>query len=224
MTFQDENAGDEAQLEEEEELDEEEADGEESGSKGDESDEDEADEEGEDAPLPKTRKELNDTIAKAIRKGVGKAVADSIAAQRRRSSQGRDDRSGKDGKDGRRVLPARAPKTNEELQRTNARLDGIELANAKRDFGYDYGLSPKQVDFVAKFDPKLSAKTLELPHIKAALESMGNAAKARTNTPRTSGRTFTSKDKPFAKLSEDEKRANFGEHAAGLRAANRERR
>jgi hypothetical protein len=211
MATQDENAGDEAQLEDEEELDEEE-DEEESGAEDEESDEDEDAAEDDDAPLPKTRKELN----ALLRKTVGKAVADSIAAQRRRSSQGQGDRSGKDGKNGRRVLPARAPKQNEELEGVKKTVESLQLSETKRSFGYDHGLSPQQVDFVAKFDTRLSPKTLELPHIKAALESIATAAKARNNTPRTSGRTFTSKDKPFAALKDDDKRKNFTEHRRSL--------
>jgi hypothetical protein len=85
----------------------------------------------------------------------------------------------------------------------------LKLAETKRQFGYENGLSPEQTDFVYKINQKPSKELLEDAPIKAALKAIEDKKKVADNTPRasrSSGFTLPTKKTP---LTADEKQEAF---------------
>jgi len=85
----------------------------------------------------------------------------------------------------------------------------LKLAETKRQFGYENGLSPEQTDFVYKINTKPSKELLEDAPIKAALKAIEDKKKVADNTPRasrSSGFTLPTKKTP---LTADEKQEAF---------------
>lgn len=150
------------------------------------------DEEDEDRPI--TLKDL-----KEFRKGVNSEINNRFASRRH------------DQKDS--TKPYKKPEANKENNDDPivGRLTAIEIANAKRDFGYENNLPPRAVDYVFKFaNGKPTSKTLNDPFIKGGLEKLMASMNLRENTPNKSGsNNFTVEGKPFEELDADGKQKNF---------------
>lgn len=185
-----ENTGDsDSETETDGEQDEE---GDEEGAGGGESDEEGDSSEDDDKPL--TRKDLKDIL---------KSNQNQNNASRRVSSK-------------RGEIIKKAPKSDERLERVEKEIQGISLLERKRQFGYDNGLAPNEVDLVFKFDPKPSKKTLEDPFVKGGLDSIRSAAKVKNNLPGSSGRASTHQGKDWKDLKADEKQANFADRRRAI--------
>lgn len=91
------------------------------------------------------------------------------------------------------------------------RLEAIEVSNAKRDFGYEHKLSPKEVDLVFKFaNGKPTSKTLNHPFVKGGLEQLRASNNLRENTPGgSSSSSFEVEGKKWDELKPEEKQKNF---------------
>lgn len=91
------------------------------------------------------------------------------------------------------------------------RLTAIEVSNAKRDYGYEHNLSPREVDLVFKFaNGKPTAKTLNHPFVKGGLEQLRASSNLRNNTPSgSSSSSFEVEGKKFEELDSSGKQKNF---------------
>lgn len=218
MAFSDEENADDGSVtedaDEEEETDESHEDDE---SGDEEEDAEDADDEksdaDDDAKLPKTRKELNEAIAKGVRDAL-KRSKDRSAADRRTS--GKDRLPGKN----------RPGKSDQRIDSLEEFRQKSELAETKRQYGYENELSPEEVDLVFRFSKKPTAKTLRDPAIRGALEGFRSHKRAKNNIPGSSGRGGT-KEAPvdYDKLPESERSKHFvGRRQALLEAKGGSRR
>jgi len=85
----------------------------------------------------------------------------------------------------------------------------LKLAETKRQFGYEHGLSPEETDFVFKINGKPTKEALDDVAIKGALQAIRGQKKVADNTPRasrSSGFTLPTKKTP---LTADEKQEAF---------------
>lgn len=62
----------------------------------------------------------------------------------------------------------------------------LKLAETKRQFGYENGLSPEETDFVFKINPKPTKDALNDVAIKGALSAIRSQKKVAENIPRAS--------------------------------------
>ena len=65
----------------------------------------------------------------------------------------------------------------------------LKMAEDKRQFGYENGLSPAEVDAVFKNNPNPTKETLEDPFVKGGLAAVRSQNRVESNTPRTSSRS-----------------------------------
>lgn len=70
--------------------------------------------------------------------------------------------------------------------KSDARLSALELAEKKRQFGYEHGLSPDETDAVFKLSPNPTKEVLEDPFVKGGLASLRAKRKVAENTPKSS--------------------------------------
>jgi hypothetical protein len=89
------------------------------------------------------------------------------------------------------------------------RIANLEMAERKRQFQYDYGLSPKEVDRVFKVDPNPTAETLKDPFIKAGLQAIRSQERVDNNTPSSSAKSPVLNRQKFNKLSDEQKQAEY---------------
>lgn len=87
-------------------------------------------------------------------------------------------------------LPTKKVEHDDELKNTVA---GLALAEEKRQFGYQNGLSPEETDAVFKINPKPTKETLEDPFVKGGLEAIRAKKRVDSNTPGSNSRS----PKPF---------------------------
>lgn len=178
----------EEDLDEEDQSDEDESDDQddEDDSEGDEDDESDSDE---DDDKPITRKELKEIL--------GKRAKNRSAAARRAS--------------GKRNLSdkQRRGKSDPAVESLSSEVQNLKQAEAKRQFGYEHNLSPREVDLVFRMDRKPSAKTLKDPAVKGALEGIRAAHRAKEGIPSSNGRTFQVGGKDFHELDDKDKSKHF---------------
>ena len=193
----------EEDLDEEDQSDEDESDDQddEDDSEGDEDDESDSDE---DDDKPITRKELKEIL--------GKRSKNRSAAARRAS--------------GKRNLSdkQRQGKSDPSVDSLREDVQSMKQAEAKRQFGYEHNLSPKEVDLVFRFDRKPSAKTLKDPAVKGALEGIRAAQRAKDGIPRSNGRTFQVGGKDYSELKPEEKSKHFTDRRRAILEGKRDRR
>jgi len=85
----------------------------------------------------------------------------------------------------------------------------LKLAETKRQYGYENGLSPEETDFVFKLSSNPSKETLNDVAIKGALQAIRAKKKVSDNTPkasRSAGFQFQAKK---GELSASEKQAEY---------------
>lgn len=167
----------------------------------DDSDEEEdSEDEEDDDDKPVTRKELRDIL---------KGDKNNRSARRRVSSKKQRD--------------TRKP------SETDSRLDALEesdkqrkIAEKKLDFASEHGLSKKQVNYVFKQTKRPTAKFLQKPHVKAALDSIKSQEGVARNTPSGSGKRYKAPGgKKWTELSSEERQSNFADRRASILAGKR---
>lgn len=106
-------------------------------------------------------------------------------------------------------------KQDEDLVQSVKKLEQIE---AKRQFGYDNGLSPEETDIAFKFaNGNPSKDTLEDSFFKSGLESMRAKKRLEANTPGSSSRSSIFTEKSFAETPEADRKKGFEAAVAGLK-------
>ena len=101
------------------------------------------------------------------------------------------------------------PPLTEKPDDIRATVAELKMAETKRQYGYENGLSPEETDFVFKFSSQPSKDTLNDVAIKGALQAIRAKKKVSDNTPkasRSSGFQFSAKK---SELSADEKQAEY---------------
>lgn len=94
-------------------------------------------------------------------------------------------------------------------------ISELKLAEQKRQFGYENGLSPEETDKVYQMsNNKPTKEILEDDFVKAGLNAIRAKKRVAENTPTPSGRSVTVKGKQFGDLSRDDKIENFGDYMA----------
>lgn len=163
------------------------------GDDSDDSDEDDESEDDDDDNKPVTRKELREML---------QSKKNQTNANRRISSK---DQKGRNTKQ-----PSEIDKR---LGTVEATLKETALLERKRTFGYEHGLSPKQVNHVFRLTKRPTAKFLAKPHVKAALEAIGSQEKVARNTPSGSGKRFKSGGggKSWTELKPEERQASLAD-------------
>lgn len=97
-------------------------------------------------------------------------------------------------------------------------VKGLEMAEKKRQFGYENGLSPEETDKVFQISGgKPSKKTLEDPFIKAGIESLRASKRVEANTPSSSTSSKSYGGKSFSELDPKEKQKAWEEQMKGVR-------
>ena len=102
-----------------------------------------------------------------------------------------------------------APRLEEKHDDIRSTVAELKLAETKRQFGYEHGLSPEETDFVFKINGKPTKEALDDVAIKGALQAIRGQKKVAGNTPRasrSSGFTLPTKKTP---LTADEKQEAF---------------
>lgn len=107
------------------------------------------------------------------------------------------------------------PKESQDNGDAGIRLSRLEMAEAKRQFGYEHGLSPEETDKVFSITPKPTKETLDDPFIKAGLEAVRKARRVVEATPSPSGRSTTFNGKSFAELSEEDRKKAYESRLGG---------
>lgn len=87
----------------------------------------------------------------------------------------------------------------------------LELAEKKRQFGYEHGLSPEETDAVFKLNPKPTKDDLNNPFVKGGLEAIRAQKRISENTPSPSNSAPKFSGKTFQELPEEDKKQNWGE-------------
>lgn len=94
----------------------------------------------------------------------------------------------------------------------------LEQAEAKRQFGHEYGLSPEETDIAFKFSGgKPSKEILEDSFFKAGLESLRSKKRLENNTPGSSSRSSVFSEKAFAELDEEGRKKTFESKVKSVR-------
>lgn len=98
----------------------------------------------------------------------------------------------------------------EETGDAGTRLARLEKAEEKRQFGYQFGLSPEETDKVYSVTPNPTKETLEDPFIKAGLEAIRRAKRVAGATPSPSSKTPKIGGKSWSEMSKEERAKNYG--------------
>lgn len=101
-----------------------------------------------------------------------------------------------------------------------ADIASLKLAEKKRQFGYEHGLSPKETDRVFQVNPDPDAETLKDPFIKAGLEAIRRQDRAANNSPTSSAKAHSLSPKKLSKLSKEEREAEFQKYMKSKGALN----
>jgi len=163
------------------------------GDDSDDSEDDESDDDEDEDNKPVTRKELREML---------QGKKNQTNANRRIASKQDKGRSTKQ--------PSELDKRLGTVEQT---LKETALLERKRTFGYEHGLSPKQVNHVFRLTKRPTAKFLSKPHVKAAIEAIGSQEKVARNTPSGSGKRFKGGggDKKWTDLKPEERQASLSD-------------
>jgi hypothetical protein len=94
------------------------------------------------------------------------------------------------------------------------KVEKLETIEAKRQFGYENGLSPQETDFVFRISGgKPDKKILEDPFVKSGLEGYRASKRVENNTPGTNSKSPIFQGKKYDDMSEEERRKSFEEHS-----------
>ena len=89
------------------------------------------------------------------------------------------------------------------------RIANLELAEKKRQFGYENGLSPIETDKIFQLNQNPDESVLKDPFVKAGLKALRSQDRVSDNSPSISAKAQTLQNKDFGKMSKDEKQAEF---------------
>lgn len=189
----DENSDDDEEEEDAEEDDDDESDESE--------DDDESDDEEDEDNKPVTRKELRDALKSTSKNRNAKRRVDSKKAAITKK-------------------PSETDKRIAELEKSNAQRLVLEK---KLDFASEHKLSKKQVDHVFRLTKRPTAKFLNKPHVKAALDAIKSQEGVRNNTPSGSGKRGKTNggDKKWTELPAEERQSNFADRRRNILANKR---
>lgn len=88
----------------------------------------------------------------------------------------------------------------------------LKLIEQKRQFGYDFNLSPEETDFVFKFSGgKPNKETLENAFVKSGLEGFRASKRLENNIPSSKSGSRIFQEKEFSEMTDDERRKAFDE-------------
>ncbi len=106
-------------------------------------------------------------------------------------------------------------KPDTEIEGLKSTVGSLELAEKKRQFGYENKLSPEETDAVFLFTPTPTKETLKNPFVEGGLAKLRSLKRVDENTPGSSSRTGKPlKIKPDATPAE--KQEAFDNKIAGL--------
>jgi hypothetical protein len=77
-------------------------------------------------------------------------------------------------------------KVDDDIRQT---VSELKLAEQKRQFGYENGLSPEEADHIFRINPNPSKETLDDPFVKGGLEAIRAKKKLESNTPALNSRS-----------------------------------
>lgn len=89
------------------------------------------------------------------------------------------------------------------------RIAQLELAEKKRQFGYEHGLSPVETDKIFQLSKDPDDKVLKDPFVKAGLKALRSQERLSDNSPSISAKAQALHNKDFSKMSKEEKQAEF---------------
>lgn len=108
-------------------------------------------------------------------------------------------------------------KVDEEITKDVAAL---KQAEAKRQFGFEHGLSPQETDHAFRFaNGKPTKETLEDPFFKSGLEGLRTKERLEKNLPGSNSRSSVFKDKSFAESSEEDRKKSFEKRVKEIQGA-----
>lgn len=94
----------------------------------------------------------------------------------------------------------------------------LKTLEAKRQYGYEQGMSPEETDFVFKFSGgKPTKEVLDNPFVKSGLEGFRASKRLEANTPSSSGASPVFGNKPFEELSETDRAKAFESRVKSLK-------
>jgi len=115
-------------------------------------------------------------------------------------------------RDFKKLTKAPLQKPNEDLDGIKSVVSKLQLAEQKRQFGYENHLSPEEADYIFKVNPKPSKELLEDPFIKGGLEAIRAAKRVADNTPSTSSRSPRFEIPKKDDLTSDDKQKAFEDY------------
>lgn len=98
------------------------------------------------------------------------------------------------------------------------KIDSLSLAEEKRQFGYEHGLSPEETDEVFAYSTGRNIKPAEAkekPFVKAAIEALRAQRRSESATPSPSSGLPAIDGKSWSEMSNDERKANFSKIMGG---------
>lgn len=88
-------------------------------------------------------------------------------------------------------------------------VQSLKLAEDKRQFGYENGLSPEETDYLFKINSSPTKELLEDPFIKGGLEAIRAKRRVENNTPSTTSRSPVFSKPKKGELTKDDKQEQF---------------
>lgn len=104
---------------------------------------------------------------------------------------------------------------NEDLDSVKSVVSRLELAEKKRQFGYENNLSPEEADYLFKINPNPNKELLEDPFVKGGLEAIRSAKRVADNTPSASSRSPRFEIPKKEDLTSDDKQKAFEDFMKG---------
>lgn len=95
-----------------------------------------------------------------------------------------------------------------------SQVEVLSLAERKRQFGHEHGLSPAETDAVFKVNPKPTAEDLKDPFIAGGVKAIRDKERQAKNTPGASNTSPLYGGKKWEELTPAEKKAHWPEHFA----------
>lgn len=89
------------------------------------------------------------------------------------------------------------------------RISNLELIEKKRQFGYEYGLSPAETDAIFKVNPNPTKDDLENPFIKGGIDALRRKNRVEENTPHPSISTVKIDGKTLSEMTPEERASNW---------------
>lgn len=95
-------------------------------------------------------------------------------------------------------------KTDDDIRLT---VKELQMAEKKRQFGYEHGLSPEETDAVFKLSPNPTKEVLDDPFVKGGLASLRAKKRVAENTPSSSSRSASFNIDPSKATTADKQKA-----------------